>query len=426
MQRLLSIGLATVLLGCGGDTETADDKPKQSRLAESVLGGGQTTAPAKTPTRETPARPSASQPPLANPHVPTPSSEPRPPASKTPAVQMPDLPERPLYLTYLPPRIDVAISLRLSELWKAPAMKSLVAEGGPLAQNPLIQFTGRIGLAPQDIESITLGAYGLTDTLELGRGSAAARPTRGARGNRSRGANSRSRRDGAAIFVVRTHEAQGFGAVLAGVTRSEPVVHSGRTYYRLFAEGLPQSFSVFFAEEKVAVFGREEDLKAMMDDLDVSHPPVVMGMTTTNANRHIVIEFSTRMRSLYPRLFNQYGAADPNASSLGAVIKRHVVRFGVSIHAEDRCIGQIQLESGNEPAAAGVLKALDTARVQGHAVGTDRFASSPQPLPRTIAAIVESGQAAQNDYAVTVTAAIPASALPFAFIATLADLEDGS
>jgi len=122
-----------------------------------VFGGGDPPPPPV-------AQPAPQPVPVAAPATP-PAPPPLPP--EHPAIQA-------FALKWMPKPTELLIHVKVAELWKAPLLQKLVQS--PEAEPFTTQFQARFGLAPADIESVSIGLGSLQGLQDLQSGTAVAAP----------------------------------------------------------------------------------------------------------------------------------------------------------------------------------------------------------------------------------------------------------
>lgn len=253
-------------------------------------------------------------------------------------------------LSYLPNDLDAVFRVQVGKIWNSPFLNDVVTT--PEIQQAVSQATEQLGIAPADIESVTVGMWGLQpDSAQSSTGLPfGARPPGGGQPD--------------VLTVVRLSKPVDVGN-LAGKMNAQTAEHGGQKFYQTPGMG---GQAVWAADGNLLVIGQETHVKAAIDrgasqqrrkDLDFidnSHH-VVIAICPHNAQSKERGTTGGRAMDNIPASFDR----NVQAGSLG-------ITFGsdVEIEFQAKCFGSGQAEQLNTDLTAALSEIRgQMAQVQG-------------------------------------------------------------
>jgi hypothetical protein len=324
-----------------------------------------------------------------------------PPA--TPA-EMPKLPNRRFDLSYLPPKPELVASVRVGELWNTPAVKGLLGSLGPGAQQVVDDWSGRLGVSLEDVESVVVGATGLADTISKGMPFAAAPPADPADDAK---AESKTTTEDNFVVVVRTVNPYDPEKVLEAFPHKDPIQHAGSSYYVSDGAGdMATPPCVHFADPKTIVVASEPAIQAAISR-GRRRPGVPQMLQSFNASYHLVVAVVAYDTDLFGTVAGL--APETGAKGLSSAIAQHASAIGLSLHAGDGLTAEMTVRCKNPNGAADVARAADEAVAQMREQASAVDPAAPGAMGSVPLEVMNTVSMRQAGPSVTMTAAVPPS-----------------
>ncbi|NQV25679.1 MAG: tetratricopeptide repeat protein [Rhodopirellula sp.] len=277
-----------------------------------------------------------------------------------------------LNVAWLPADSEIVINIRVRELSLAPVLAALLA--APESQANLQILKDETGLAPGDIESVTIGLRGATELAMAG----AANPTALVSGQDQ------------AIIVARARlpiDPQVWGK---RTDIYEVATHDGKRFYRSLSGDIP---CVYLPDSKTAVFAEEELLKAA----------ITKGDTATNrpefdfvdASRQLAIAFVPADPFALTEVIPTAGSGSDAMDRLAAAVKDQLLGVGIGISVTDSLEIEVRALCVDDAAATEIDASM--ADLMNEAKGLWTLAKGGVPAP--IAGVVDSIIRAQKNSA---------------------------
>jgi hypothetical protein len=335
-----------------------------------------------------------------------------------------------LNLAYLPPDSELVVSVRIAEAWKSPILRSLVNKPGVLKS--IDEIREKIGLEPTDIESVIVGASGLSERERKLR----AQQKNRVGGQQPRGLMSVLRPDLEGltmIAVVRTSKAFDKQKFLdyaekekkIPIEKIETATHRGETYYRIPSPGKSGAGfgGAFFPNDKTIVLGSEKDLKSAIER--GSTVKVRPELDFIDLDQHVLFAFVPKDRSAFAKRdpMPLHNASEAQQKLQEAMNKSlHGFSFGLTL--TDGIDFQLQMDCTDSDRAGQInthlKEVLDESLAEGRrkiAETKKQFAGRKQATPpvwlellEVAEAVIDSVRSEQSSTMVVVKAAVPASA----------------
>ncbi|WP_397568296.1 zinc-ribbon domain-containing protein [Schlesneria sp. T3-172] len=222
-------------------------------FASGVLNQQPPAAPPPVTTMPMNGMPMSAMPPA---HVPTP-----PPAQQPAVAEQISPAEKTLALRWMPAEIDLLVHAKVADILQAPLLQGPLRQ--PAAQTALQDLEKQLGMAPADIESLSIGVVDLMGTVQKAREAA----TRmGGAGMPGPAVPATSLDDGHLVIVVKSKKPIDLKAIAQTEPTSTLVEKAGKTYFEVPPkEGQKGSFGGWSPAPDTLIVGTMAELLVTMD-----------------------------------------------------------------------------------------------------------------------------------------------------------------
>jgi predicted Zn finger-like uncharacterized protein len=234
-------------------------------------------------------------------------------------------------LAFLPPDADMLIVLRVADLWQAPLVQSLAKTYLP--PEALAAMKESVGLAPEDIESITFAGSASKIVVDTAQAHASA-----AAGGGPVAVADPASHDAKTLVTIRTKkpvDAMSLKLTRQGVTENE---HAGKKYHLVTPTNvlLPvadDKVAVYIASPTLLVLGPETLVQGAIDRGETVAPRPELAFI--DANTHLIFAFVPPDRKvLSEALKGGTASGDPRVDEFKQALKDQMtgISFGLRVN----------------------------------------------------------------------------------------------
>ncbi len=292
----------------------------------------------------------------------------QPAATVAAAQPIQDFPnDRLLALKWMPAETELILHLKVAEVWNAPLLKGLLS--GPLVQEQVQKMQLATGLAPTDIDSVTIGVKDLQKAQQAGPMMALGGPPP---------------TDSLSLVVIRSKKPVDPAKLLSQLaaldpTKSKIADHGGKQYLEAVTSPSAPAFGAWLADSSTLISGTTTELFAAMDRGETNTPRA--GFRGIDATSHLVFA----MCPINPQSLSQSSpplppGTSPAIAEMQKAIQESMTAFGLGIGVTGGVDLRTSIVSKDSAGSANIKVGLEAAVSEGKSMLTAKQSTTPPLL----------------------------------------------